>query len=129
MAEVNAWYSSPRDTGDTWNLRFGGEPLISALSFRPLLQQRGSALPDVKYKRAANPPSTSEISRSEALSMSMNTNSARADRRRLGHDSTMHAYKFLRYDGTTLLTGFRWPAQEWVEAEGPLGWCENGIHA
>ena len=41
----------------------------------------------------------------------------------------MHAYKFLRYDGTTLFTGFRWPAEEWVEAEGPLGWCENGIHA
>jgi hypothetical protein len=39
------------------------------------------------------------------------------------------AYKFLKLDGTTLFTGFRWPRREWVEAEGPLGWCENGIHA
>ena len=41
----------------------------------------------------------------------------------------MHAYKFLRRDRTTLLTGFQWPSEEWVEAEGPLAWCENGIHA
>jgi hypothetical protein len=41
----------------------------------------------------------------------------------------MLAYKFLRPDRTTQLTGFRWPSEEWVEAEGPLGWCENGIHA
>jgi hypothetical protein len=41
----------------------------------------------------------------------------------------MRAYKFLSRDGTALLTGFRWPAGEWVEAEGPLGYCHNGIHA
>ena len=41
----------------------------------------------------------------------------------------MRAYKFLRHDRSTLLTGFQWPSEEWVEAEGPLGWCENGIHA
>jgi len=41
----------------------------------------------------------------------------------------VRAYKFLRNDGTTLITGFQWPSEEWVESEGPLGWCENGIHA
>ena len=41
----------------------------------------------------------------------------------------MRAYKFLRRDGTNLLTGFRWPVGEWVEADGPLAWCANGIHA
>ena len=41
----------------------------------------------------------------------------------------MQAYKFLRRDGTNLLTGFRWPVGEWVEADGPLAWCANGIHA
>jgi hypothetical protein len=41
----------------------------------------------------------------------------------------MRAYKFLRRDGTNLLTRFRWPIGEWVEADGPLAWCTNGIHA
>ena len=41
----------------------------------------------------------------------------------------MWAYKFLRQDGTNLLTGFRWPVGEWVEVDGPLAWCANGIHA
>ena len=41
----------------------------------------------------------------------------------------MRAYKFLRKDGTTLLTGFKWPVGEWVEVDGPLAWCDNGIHA
>jgi hypothetical protein len=41
----------------------------------------------------------------------------------------MRAYKFLSRDGSALLTGFRWPAGEWVEVEGPLGYCDNGIHA
>jgi hypothetical protein len=41
----------------------------------------------------------------------------------------MQAYKFLKRDGTSLFTGFRWPVWEWVEATGQLGWCENGIHA
>jgi hypothetical protein len=41
----------------------------------------------------------------------------------------VRAYKFLRHDRTTQITGFQWPSEEWVEVEGPLGWCENGIHA
>ncbi|MBV8295360.1 MAG: hypothetical protein JO085_00865 [Acidimicrobiia bacterium] len=41
----------------------------------------------------------------------------------------MRAYKFLRRDGTALLTGFRWPVNAWVEADGPIAWCHNGIHA
>jgi hypothetical protein len=41
----------------------------------------------------------------------------------------VRAYKFLRKDGTTLLTGFLWPIGEWVEVDGPLEWCGNGIHA
>ncbi len=41
----------------------------------------------------------------------------------------MRAYKFLRRDGTTLLTGFTWPVGEWVEVDGPLAWCHNGVHA
>jgi hypothetical protein len=45
-----------------------------------------------------------------------------------GDDSYVRAYKFLRYDGTTLFTRFRWPVGEWVEAEGALEWCGNGIH-
>ena len=45
------------------------------------------------------------------------------------HDAGVRTYKFLKRDGTTLFTGFLWPAGEWVEAEGPLGWCDNGIHA
>jgi hypothetical protein len=40
----------------------------------------------------------------------------------------VHAYKFLRYNGTSFFTGFRWPPGEWVEAAGPLRWCANGIH-
>jgi hypothetical protein len=46
-----------------------------------------------------------------------------------GDDGHVRAYKFLRYDGTTLFTRFRWPVGEWVEAEGALVWCDNGIHA
>ena len=52
-----------------------------------------------------------------------------AVRQALRHDVGMQAYKFLRRDGTNLLTGFRWPVGQWVEAEGPLAWCANGIHA
>ena len=47
----------------------------------------------------------------------------------LRDDLGMRAYKFLRRDGTNLLTGFRWPVGEWVEADGPLAWCANGVHA
>ena len=42
----------------------------------------------------------------------------------LRDDLGMRAYKFLRRDGTNLLTGFRWPVGEWVEADGPLAWCD-----
>jgi hypothetical protein len=41
----------------------------------------------------------------------------------------VRAYKFLQRDGTTLLTGFKWPVGEWVEVDGVLAWCGNGIHA
>lgn len=47
----------------------------------------------------------------------------------MGHNAAVQAYKFLNRDGTALLTGFRWRLGEWVEASGPLAWCENGIHA
>jgi len=50
-------------------------------------------------------------------------------RRALRHDADVRAYKFLGYDGTTLFTRFQWPLGEWVEAEGALAWCDNGIHA
>ena len=44
----------------------------------------------------------------------------------------MIAYKFLRADGTSVFTGFRWPLPsgrpgEWVEA--PIEPCRSGIHA
>ena len=44
----------------------------------------------------------------------------------------MIAYKFLRPDGTSLFTGFRWPLPgdgpgEWVD--GPVAPCRSGIHA
>jgi hypothetical protein len=46
-------------------------------------------------------------------------------------------YKFLRSDGTSLFTGFRWPLPEagepgsWVESTGggPVDPCRSGIHA
>jgi hypothetical protein len=40
------------------------------------------------------------------------------------------AYKFLRADGTSVFTGFRWPLElpgGWVEA--PIEPCRSGIHA
>ncbi len=44
----------------------------------------------------------------------------------------MIAYKFLRLDGTSVFTGFRWPIEEpgtgaWIEAE--VDPCQSGIHA
>ena len=45
----------------------------------------------------------------------------------------MIAYKFLRQDGTTVFTNFRWPLPgdgepgEWVDAE--IDPCHSGIHA
>jgi hypothetical protein len=48
---------------------------------------------------------------------------------RVRDDAHVRAYKFLRRDGTTLFTRFAWPVGEWVETEGVLVWCDNGIHA
>lgn len=39
------------------------------------------------------------------------------------------AYKFTRPGARSPLTGFAWPVGEWVEAEGEVGLCANGIHA
>ena len=39
------------------------------------------------------------------------------------------AYKFTRPGARSPFTGFEWPVGEWVEAEGELGLCRNGIHA
>jgi len=38
------------------------------------------------------------------------------------------AYKFLASGRVTPFTGFRWPVEEWVEADG-VDPCRNGIHA
>ncbi len=42
---------------------------------------------------------------------------------------TETAYKFTRPGRRSLFTGFEWPVGEWVEAEGALGLCQNGVHA
>ena len=39
------------------------------------------------------------------------------------------AYKFTRPVARSPFTGFTWPVGEWVEAEGEVGLCSNGIHA
>jgi hypothetical protein len=39
------------------------------------------------------------------------------------------AFKFTRAGGRSPFTGFSWPEDEWVEAEGELGICRNGVHA
>jgi hypothetical protein len=39
------------------------------------------------------------------------------------------AYKFTRPGARSPFTGFEWPAGEWVEADGGVGLCANGIHA
>lgn len=39
------------------------------------------------------------------------------------------AYKFTRPGARSSFTGFEWPVGEWVEAEGEIGLCANGIHA
>ena len=47
---------------------------------------------------------------------------------------TRKAYKFLTKSGTGPLSNFKWPRPEadapgaWVEAEGPLELCQNGVH-
>ena len=42
---------------------------------------------------------------------------------------TETAYKFTRPGARSPFTGFEWPVGEWVEAEGEVGLCANGIHA
>ena len=37
-------------------------------------------------------------------------------------------YKFTQAGGRSPFTGFQWPLSEWVEAEGDIGLCVNGIH-
>lgn len=39
------------------------------------------------------------------------------------------AYKFTRAGARSPFTGFRWPVDEWVEVEGEIGLCANGVHA
>jgi hypothetical protein len=39
------------------------------------------------------------------------------------------AYKFTRPGARSSFTGFEWPVGEWVEVEGTVGLCANGIHA
>jgi hypothetical protein len=39
------------------------------------------------------------------------------------------AYKFTRPVARSPFSGFEWPVGEWVEAEGDIGLCANGIHA
>jgi hypothetical protein len=39
------------------------------------------------------------------------------------------AYKFTRPGGRSAFTGFAWPVDEWIEADGHLELCKNGIHA
>jgi hypothetical protein len=39
------------------------------------------------------------------------------------------AFKFTRVGGRSPFTGFAWPQGKWVEAEGEVALCTNGIHA
>jgi hypothetical protein len=39
------------------------------------------------------------------------------------------AYKFTQHETRSRLTGFEWPTKQWVEIEGAVGLCANGIHA
>ena len=42
---------------------------------------------------------------------------------------TQLAYKFTRPGARSPFTGFAWPQGEWIEADGAIGLCANGIHA
>jgi hypothetical protein len=42
---------------------------------------------------------------------------------------TETAYKFTRPGAVSPFTGFAWPVGDWVEAEGEVALCANGIHA
>jgi hypothetical protein len=39
------------------------------------------------------------------------------------------AYKFTKPGAVSPFTGFEWPVGEWVEVEGDVGLCANGVHA
>jgi hypothetical protein len=39
------------------------------------------------------------------------------------------AYKFMRRGARSPFTGFTWPRGEWVEADGDVALCVNGVHA
>lgn len=39
------------------------------------------------------------------------------------------AFKFTHEGATSPFTGYAWPRGEWVEAEGDIALCANGIHA
>jgi hypothetical protein len=39
------------------------------------------------------------------------------------------AFKFTRPGARSPFTGYAWPQGEWVEVEGEVGLCANGIHA
>jgi hypothetical protein len=39
------------------------------------------------------------------------------------------AYKFLASGTTAPFTGFRWPAEEWVDVKGAIDPCRSGVHA
>ena len=41
----------------------------------------------------------------------------------------MIAYKFLGRNRVALYSGYEWPVDEWVEVDGHLAVCTNGIHA
>jgi hypothetical protein len=38
-------------------------------------------------------------------------------------------YKFTRPGARSPFTGFAWPADRWIEVEGPVALCANGVHA
>jgi hypothetical protein len=42
---------------------------------------------------------------------------------------TQLAYKFTRPGARSAFTGYAWPQGDWVEVEGEIGLCANGIHA
>ena len=42
---------------------------------------------------------------------------------------TQLAYKFTRPGARSPFTGFAWPQGQWIEVEGEIGLCANGIHA
>ena len=42
---------------------------------------------------------------------------------------TETAYKFMRPGRRSPFSGFEWPVGEWVEADGAVGLCRNGVHA